>query len=148
MQGSKISKPEDEEGGQRREGSCFFFFFFLKWQGLGFCSESSTVEKIAEQADSSRPRQPSSHWLRRGSRCRSCSRGFGGFQLLALTPRGHHTTPAVLTHNLPRPGGPAAHSARLSDFQRPRRTLLPFCFLASQLSVNAPMFASDRYYGC
>lgn len=149
MQGSKISKPEDEEGGQRQEG---FFFFFFKGQGLGFCSEPSTVEKIAKQADSSRPREPSSHWLWRGSRCRSCSRGFGGFQLLALTPRDHHTTPAVLTHNLPRlgPRGPTARSSRLSDSQKAEAHTSPFSFLTSQMSVNASPpknVSSDRSYG-
>lgn len=76
------------------------------WWGLAFVpiSPPGSPEKITEQADSSWFRALSSDWIWRPSRCWSCSRGFGQFQLLTLTPQDRHTAPAALTHNLLKQG--------------------------------------------
>lgn len=67
MQGSKIPKPEccgeDEEGGYSRRVS--------RWRGLAFVPSPppGSIEKISEQADSSRLRALSSDWLCWRGRC-------------------------------------------------------------------------------
>ena len=82
------------------------------WWGSAFVPtpQPGSPEKITEQADSSRLRALPSDWLRRASRCWSCSRGFGWFQLLTLTPRDGLTAPAALTHTTCWSGGPRAPS--------------------------------------
>lgn len=96
------------------------------WWGSAFVPtpQPGSPEKITKQADSSRLRALPSDWLRRASRCWSCSRGFGWFQLLTLTPRDGLTAPAALTHTTCWCKGPTGsqHTPRTRSGDSQRRT--------------------------
>lgn len=151
-QGSKISKPEG--CGEDGDGGCSGRV--SRWWGLAFVPTPppGSPEKITKQADLSRLRALPSDWFWRASRCWSCSRGFGWFQPLALTPQDGLTAPAALTHNLLKLGPTGSHHTPLAWVTlKDTRTLstFHFCFLISKMNINASpltMFASEMYYGC
>lgn len=136
MQGSKISKPEG--CGEDGEGGCSGRVGW--WWGLAFVPTPppGSPEKITEQAHSSRLRALPSDWIRRASRCWSCSRGLGTSPSPhSHTPRDDLTAPAALTHTTcwsRGPTGPQLTLARSGDSQRPTHTRQRR--LTSQMKIN------------
>lgn len=124
MQGSKISKPEDEEGGQRQEG---FFFFFLRGRGLAFVLSPPPLKRSPNRQICRGPasRRPIGCG---GEADAGAAAGGSEDSSSSLSRRGTITQHQPFSHTTCRgwgPGGPRHAALAWVTPKRRRRTRLP-----------------------